>query len=254
MTIWIKPLRLQVGCLASLLTVAGLRVAGITSTMWILPTTVFAITCATMVQNDWRDRFHDVEKGKDLAFRYAKGFLALTIFAWATAIALTAVMWLMDGRLAVLAVLVIIVGMTYSEARQIAGASTLLVAVTSASPALFPVFIEKGSLGTWLLFLSAALVILGREVTKDIDDMNIDAGYKKTIPLLVGESRARVSAATAGVLALIVAAGISPAILLGLPLVLGAGNELLRGGKPKTARLYLDAALVLVTLWLVLSN
>ncbi len=64
---WIKALRLSIVLMAGLLTIVAFKLAGHINE-WFLPTLiVVSIGSATMMQNDLRDRFHDLKKKKDFS-------------------------------------------------------------------------------------------------------------------------------------------------------------------------------------------
>lgn len=212
MVAWLKSLRLPICLLAGLLTVAGFRLGDVQMS-WLLVMAVVLISCSTMLQNDWRDRYHDIYKGKVLALQHPRAFLALLLAFWVVVCGLIVVVAVgnsnVGGALAILA----LAGLIYSETRRIPMVPVTLVALTSGSPALLPIMAGADASRIWLLFLSATLVIFGREITKDIDDHCIDGGYKWTIPLALGNKWAKAISVAAIVFGLAVAVQISMAVL-----------------------------------------
>jgi len=172
---WIQSLRPAVSILAGLLTLASFKVAGLSSPSWLIPGAVIAIFSAIMVHNDWRDRLQDVKKGKTLAATQLKKFLSLLISLWIVAVILTAIVWQQNIRFGILLALMILAGVIYSETRQIPMVPAILVAIASASPALFPVFIIDNSVRLWLFFSAVALVIFSREIIKDLIDLGVES-------------------------------------------------------------------------------
>lgn len=251
---WLSPFRVKVGLLASLLTVAGLRLGGTGDISWLLPTTMFATASAAMIQNDWRDRYHDRAKGKTLASDQPEAFLILTACVWVLVAILIIAASLQDTRLATPLTAIAVASLVYSETRRIPLLPTILVATVSASPVLLAVFVHGSTREVWLLFTSATLIVLGREITKDIEDAEIDLGYKWTIPISIGGRNARLVSLVTVSAALMMVVGISPQALYGTPFVVLFGVELMRKDSPVAARRHLDALLLLATIWLIISN
>ena len=250
MSAWVKSLRLSVCILASFLAITGFTLAG-TDISWVTVAAVFFGTSATMLQNDWRDRFHDVRKGKMLAYQHPGKFLALLSAFGLVSGGLIALAAVHDTSVGIALAILAVAGILYSETRMIPFVPIVLVSLASASPAALPLATGTSSEKLWLLFLSATLVVFAREVTKDLDDKHIDGGYKWTIPLAFGEQRSRILAAVVVVAGLVAAAKVSLAILPAASLAVIAAVALVRGVKPSTSRKYLDAGMALVILTLI---
>ena len=250
MSAWVKSLRLSVCILASFLAITGFVLAG-TGISWVAVAAVFFIASATMLQNDWRDRFHDIRKGKVLACQHAGKFLALLSAFWLVSGGLIALAAVHDTSVGVALAILAVAGVVYSETRMIPLVPIVLVSLASASPAALPLAAGANSEKLWLLFLSAILVVFAREITKDLDDKQIDGGYKWTIPLAFGEQRSRILAAVVIVAGLVAAAKVSLMILPAASLAVIAAVALVRGVKPSTSRKYLDAGMALIILTLI---
>lgn len=246
-TAWIKSLRLPICFLNGLLTVAGFRIADI-SVSWLSVVTVFFGACATMLQNDWRDRYHDVRKGKMLALEHPRAFLALLLAFWAVACGLALAVAIENINAGIVLFLMALAGLVYSEVRLIPMAPVTLVALTSGSPVLLPIMAGADANKVWLLFLSTILIIFGREIAKDLDDHQIDGGYKWTIPLAIGNKRAKVIAVVAIVAGLAAAVRVSVAVLPAIILVVVGVVLLVRGARPIVARICLDVGVALAIL------
>lgn len=250
MSAWIKSLRLSVCVLASFLAITGFTLAG-TGISWVAVMAVFFGTSATMLQNDWRDRFHDIRKGKVLAYQHAGKFLTLLLTFWLVSGGLIALAAVHDTSVGIALAILAVAGVVYSETRMIPFVPIVLVSLVSASPAALPLAAGANSEKLWLLFLSATLVVFAREITKDLDDKRIDGGYKWTIPLAIGEQRSRILAAVVVVAGLAAAAKVSLAILPAASLTVIAAVALVRGAEPSTSRKYIDAGMALVILTLI---
>lgn len=250
MRAWIKSLRLSVCVLASFLAITGFVLAG-TGISWVAVAAVFFIASATMLQNDWRDRFHDIRKGKVLAYQHAGKFLALLSMFWLVSGGLIALASVHDTSIGIALAILAVAGVVYSETRMIPFVPIALVSLVSASPAALPLAAGANSEKLWLLFLSATLVVFAREITKDLDDKQIDGGYKWTIPLAFGKQRSRILAAVIIVAGFVAAAKVSLLILPAASLAVIASVALVRGMEPSTSRKYLDAGMALVILTLI---
>lgn len=249
-TPWIKSLRLPVCLLVASLAVASFRVSG-ANVPWLTVVVMFFECCMVMLQNDWRDRHHDSRKGKMLALKHPKAFLAFLLAFWAVSFGFILVVWAENRHMGFALALLILPAAIYSEVRQIPMVPVIMVSVVFAAPALLPVVAGWGSTKSWLIFLSSALIAFGREISKDIDDQHIDPGYKWTIPVAIGESRARVIAAVAASMGLTVAFRVSLITVPGLFVALVGVALLISGRDQKVARICLDIGMALAVLLLI---
>jgi len=248
MSAWVGSLRLSICFLASLLSVASFKIAGM-SIPWYAITAIFFITGATMLQNNWRDRYHDIKKGRVLAAQHQKTFLALLLVFWLISCGLIFVAMAEGMNISIALAVIALAGLIYSEVRRVPLAPTLLVAFTFASPALLPVVVGVKENNLWLLFLLVALMAFGREIITDMADERIDNGYKWTIPLTVGSERAKIIAVAAVSMGLVIGAKISLMILpVSVFMIIGA-ITFIRSLTHKTCRFCIDisgAAVILI--------
>lgn len=177
--LWIESFRLSVTIPAGLLVHVGSILAH-QKTNWILALEAFLVATFAMVQNDYIDRFHDLKKGKRFAYEHKKEFIIVLCIGWITVwgIALS----LPTPNLSIL-IPVILISMFYSYSRKVMYVQTFCVAIASASPLIFVngnlvplVFYDANA----LMFLSTFFGIFAREIVKDIEDAEIDVGYKYT--------------------------------------------------------------------------
>ena len=210
----IKSMRIP-DCL--LLVAAGLigfKYAGMSSDILTLITLFFVIT-VTMLQNDWRDRRHDISKGKTFASSKPSVFIGWLIFFWVLCIILLVVLFLEHSYAGILLTAMAIIGAIYSETRRIPFLPVTLVTLTVASSTLLPLAFGVDFTSVAPLFVAMGLIIFGRETLHDIADIEADKNYKKTIPIIMGDKFARVVAT----IALIIGCGllftISPITIIG---------------------------------------
>ena len=183
---WIKSLRLSIVLLAGLLTVVSFKLVGHINESFLPTVITIFIAAATMMQNDLRDRFHDLKKGKTLATRNYNYFLSITVMLWLISLFLIFYNWRSNSISWSLPLLAVVVGLVYSETRRLPMIPIMLVSFTSAAPVLFPIFLGYSAPVLWYLYVITVLIILSREIIKDIEDSLIDSGYKWTLALYLG--------------------------------------------------------------------
>lgn len=204
-----------------------------------------------MLQNDWRDRYHDRKKGKMLALQYPQTFFILLIVFWTITFGLVIATIVRNNGIGAILIAMIIAGLIYSEIRRIPMASVTLLSFTSGGPILLAVMAGGNGHQAWLLFLSAILIIFGREITKDIDDKSIDSGYKRTLPLLIGNKWTKIIAVLMTMTGLIVATQISTTIIpVTLPILIGVAL-LLYNVRPMITRIFIDTGMTLTLLTII---
>ncbi|MFH1866803.1 MAG: hypothetical protein ABIJ81_01835 [Patescibacteria group bacterium] len=180
---WIKALRLPITLLAGLLSVVAFKLVGRINESFLPTLIVISVASATMMQNDLRDRFHDIKKGKVFTTKNYNNFWLITVLLWLFSLLLILYGWMYHGSSGLLPLLAVIVGLIYSETRRLPLVPIILVSLTSAAPALFPIFLGYSAPILWYLYIVTVLIIFSREMIKDIEDSLIDGGYKWTLPL-----------------------------------------------------------------------
>jgi len=236
--------------LAALLAIASCEILRV-DTPWLAIGAIFCITIVTMVQNDWRDRHHDALKGKVLALTKPKAFLSLLLVLWTVSCTLIILASVGNMYAGALLLFMALVALVYSETRQVPLLPTILVAVASASSVLLPLATRTTSGAIDLFFVSVLLIVFGREIFCDIQDKDIDGGYKVTLPLLVGERRAKAIAVIAIVCGLVLVATIEYVVLPGVLLTCIGLMILVKNSKQDRGRLWFDAGSALVILSLI---
>jgi 4-hydroxybenzoate polyprenyltransferase len=218
---WIKSLRLSICAFVPVLVLIGFRLCNLGfEKAWLCSFAMLAVACATMVHNDWRDRFHDVRKGKTLAYTQPRKYLAFTVLMWFIAIASSFAIYVENTMLSAVPWMAIALGLIYSETRKIPMVPIFIVSFTSASPVLFPLFLDHGSPKMWFLFFAVSVTIFAREIVKDLEDVDVDYGYKWTLPLKVGRSFSEGLVIACISLGWLFLSAISLRVLIGLPMML----------------------------------
>ena len=213
---------------------------------------LFFIILSTMLQNDWRDRVHDINKGKTFAHNKPKQFIVYVVLMWMVSfgsiLQLSFSNPLVSGILLVMA----IVGLFYSEARHVPFLSVTLVTITVASSTLLPLGFGSSFGDIALLFFTTACIMFGRETLHDINDVRVDIGYKKTIPVIIGDTVARISSMISLLIGCILAIIISPLNIISVCFILWGLSIVLKDPLVTTVRKRIDIGLVLLALTFVL--
>jgi 4-hydroxybenzoate polyprenyltransferase len=227
------------------LVVCAFRIANVPLSFSVLAA-VFCVFCVARLQNDWRDRYHDVGKGKLFASERPRMFLFVLVAAWAICCALIAITAVGHWPAALLLCGMALAALLYSETRRLRWVPISLSALTSASPVLLPATVVRGTDPMLSLFAAVALLIFGREILKDLEDRRIDAGYKWTIPLAYGDRTAKwlAIASVAGAAAL--AAAVSPLGIAGVCIAAVGLVLVSRDTAPADAMKWLDAGAAFV--------
>lgn len=255
MLTWLKLLRPTTALLAAIFTVAAFKVAHL-SIPWIVVATMMTLASAAMLINDWRDRYHDVPKGKNVPIKRAREFIVFMLCIWGTACALITFSFILNGIGMGVALTVIATAcLLYSETRQVVLVPGVFVAATAASPALLPTTIGAEMRDVLPLFLLGFFVVLGREILKDIEDAKIDPGYKWTIPVVVGMLWSKVIAITMIAVGLGFAISISsltiPGIVVASLQTVVLANA--KGSSLKIPRTMLDLGLTIIMFSLIVA-
>lgn len=253
MLAWLKLLRPTTALLAAIFTIAAFRVTH-QPVPWIVVITIMALTSTAMLTNDWRDRHHDLLKGKILPVRYPEKFLLLLLCAWSISGTLVGLSFLINGTgMGLMLTIIALACLMYSETRKIVLLPCTFVALVAASPTLLPVTLGAPVSDILPLFLFAFFVVFGREILKDIEDMRIDRGYKWTFPIAIGRFWSGIIAIVAIGVGLVFAARTSLLTIPGIGVALLQIIVLSRAGeyKPKISRSTLDIGLAIIMFALI---
>ena len=210
----LQSIRLPECILIVILGIIGFKHSGISVHALIL-TTLFFVIAVTMLQNDWRDRSHDIGKGKSFASSNPKLYISWLLLFWVICCALITTLLFQQLATGLLLLGMALIGALYSEARRVPLLSVTLVTVTSASPILIPLTLGAHIDTVLIPFVTTALIIFGRETLHDIADTSVDTGYKKTTPIILGDTFARIASAASLIIGCILAIEITPLTLIG---------------------------------------
>ena len=212
--------------------------------------TLFFVVASTMLQNGWRDRFHDIGKGKSLAYENQSLLLFWLITFWIICVILIGTLYMQNPVTGYLFIVMAFVGAIYSEARKIPFLSVILVTLAVTSSLFIPVTLGASLADMYMLLIAVALIMFGRETLHDIADTKADFGYKKTVPILLGDKFARIICAFSLIIGSLFAITISTISILGSLLVLWGMMNIFMDVDLKSVRRKVDIGLVLLTLGL----
>ena len=247
----IKSLRVRDCLLVVVVGYIGFKFAHVIPNKLTLLALFFVIT-STMLQNDWRDRIHDLGKGKKFAFEKPKKFLYILVFCWLVTIGLIIKLFLNNELVALLLLGMAIIGALYSETRKIPLLPVILVSITVALPLLLSFTFGGHFSSIKDLFVLTVLIMFGRETLHDIADAPVDNGYKQTAPIFIGDKFARVSASIALIIGFIIAIKISYYTFFGFVFVLWGLTNIFSDSRVINVRKRVDIGLMLLALSLVL--
>jgi len=255
----LKSFRLVVCSLTCFLTFASFRILGLNPPFIALAGSFF-IAVSGMLQNDWRDRFHDIKKGKSFAAERPKLFLTVLVAFWSVSFTIVGFAFFRGMLLGISFLFLCAIGFAYSEIRKIPLLPTVLVVFCFSSPIFLPSIIYKEVAIPWFLFLSVFFFVFGREMMKDIDDARIDKGYKWTLAVKMGIKGAQLIAMMSICIGIVIAFS----VVVGLPsvkfitivgfIIICMGLGLFGIGMPsKTARMWLDSGAAVSILGLIIK-
>ncbi len=247
---FIKAMRISDCLLMVTIGLIGFKYAGVPYSILLL-VALFSVITVTMLQNDWRDRVHDIGKGKMLATQKPFLFLCWLIFFWILCVVLVSMVVFKYHFWGILFVGMALVGAIYSEARRIPLLSVTIVTITVASTTLLPMVFGVEFKMLWPLFVSVALIMFGRETLHDIADIEVDRGYKKTVPIVFGDKFAR----TISTITLLIGCGIlisiSAASVVGTIFVAWGLSKVYKETRLITSRKKIDFGFLLLCIGLL---
>ncbi len=209
--------------------------------------TLFFVVSTTMLQNDWRDRIHDLQKGKIFASKNPRVFLFFLTMFWLITLYLTFNIIIHNKMTGGLLSFMLIIGALYSEARRIPFLSVILVTITVASSTLLPFGIGVSMYNLLPLTMAVALIMFGRETLHDVADIKADIDYKKTLPIILGQRMARTMSAISILIGCFVAIIISWYSIIGSLCILYGLLKVMKDTSLKEVRRFVDIGMLLLT-------
>lgn len=209
---------------------------------------LFFTVLATMLQNDWRDRSHDIHKGKLFASSKPNTFLIYVIISWIICFLLNLYLFTDNPIASGMLFSMAIVGLLYSEARHVPFLSVTLVTITVASSTLLPLGFGASIHNLYPFLFMVLCIMFGRETLHDINDVKVDTGYKKTIPIILGDTIARILSALSLVLGSLIAVLISPLSIVGVFFIVFGLSKIKKDIHVKEVRSKVDIGLAILAI------
>lgn len=182
---WIIALRPGCGALMGLLVISGFYLTEQTIN-WYIIAVVFCITSTAMLWNDFYDKELDFGKGKTLAIEYPKQFIFYSTFFTVVSFALSILVAYQDLFSGLLCFALLVISLIYNNIQNIPVVKNLSISISAAVVLLFPLFKNGNDLILWGMLVSVFVIISAREYMKDVEDMEVDRGKKRTLALLMG--------------------------------------------------------------------
>ncbi|MCE9628707.1 MAG: UbiA family prenyltransferase [Candidatus Vogelbacteria bacterium] len=161
---------------------------------WSVVVAVFFITSMAMLINDYHDREIDVAKGKLLASSQPVWFLRYAVAFAVISLGLCLVVWSRNSHFGMLCVGMWITSIAYNKAQRNPVAKNIIVSINVGATILFPLLAGSKVFELWIMAVLIVLIITVREYMKDVEDMEVDRGKKRTLALVMNSRIRRDSA------------------------------------------------------------
>lgn len=186
-------MRPSCGILTALLVISGFFYAH-QHVDWIVVVTVFFITSMAMLINDYHDRDIDIAKGRLLASSQPIWFLRYALTIIVISFGLSIIVYLRNLGFGMLCMGMWLTSIVYNKVQRNPLLKNLIVSFNVGATVLFPLLISDKASELWIIAILIVCIISVREFMKDIEDMEIDRGKKKTLALVTNSRIKRNSA------------------------------------------------------------
>ena len=191
---WISAIRPLCGTSTALLVISGFRHAH-QPTDWSVVIAVFFITSMAMLCNDYHDREIDVAKGHLLASLYPVQFLRYTMTFAAVSLGLSLPVLLHTQAFGLLCLGMWITSITYYKLQNNPVGKNITVSLNVGATVIFPLLVDSRVPKLWFMAIFIVVITSAREFMKDVEDMEVDRGKKRTFALVMN-SRIKKDSAT----------------------------------------------------------
>jgi 4-hydroxybenzoate polyprenyltransferase len=190
---WINAMRPSCGILTALLVISGFFYAHLRID-WIVVVTVFFITSMAMLINDYYDRDIDVAKGRLLASSQPVWFLRYALTIIVASFGLSIIVWLRNPYFGMLCMGMWFTSIVYNKVQRNPLAKNMIVSMNVGATILFPSLIGNNVFELCLLATCITCIVSVREFMKDVEDIEVDRGKKRTLALVMNSRLKRNSA------------------------------------------------------------
>lgn len=181
---WVRAIRPSSGATTSLLVVSGFRHSDL-PVNWAVVITVCLLTCLAMVWNDYHDRDYDIAKGRVLANTNPIQFHRLALLFASVSLTMSGYVWWGKPSFGFLCFAMWVACMVYPFAQNNALSKNLIVSLTMAATVMFPIMDGVSVPRLWLMAALITIIVSIREHAKDVVDVEVDRGKKKTLALVL---------------------------------------------------------------------
>lgn len=190
---WLNAIRPSCGTLTALLVISGFFYGHQPIDWWVV-IAVFFITSMAMLINDYHDREIDVAKGRFLASSQPVWFLCYALAFAVISLGLSLIVWSRNSHFGMLCMGLWITSIAYNKTQHNPVAKNMIVSLNVGATVLFPLLAGSEVSELWFMSLSIVLIITVREYMKDVEDMGVDRGKKRTLALVMNSRIKRNSA------------------------------------------------------------
>ena len=181
---WLNAMRPLCGTSTALLVISGFR-HGHQPIDWSVVIAVFFLTSMAMLWNDYHDRELDKAKGRFLASRHPVWFLRYALVFAVISFGLSVLVWFRNPWFGMLCMGMWITSIAYNKAQHNPVAKNVIVSLNVAATVMFPLLLDGKILALWFMAISIVMIIIAREFVKDVEDMEVDRGKKRTLALVM---------------------------------------------------------------------
>ena len=181
---WLNAMRPLCGMSTALLVISGFR-HGHQPIDWSVVIAVFFLTSMAMLWNDYHDRELDKAKGRFLASRHPVWFLRYAIAFAVISFGLSVLVLFHNPSFGMLCMAMWITSLAYNKAQHNPLAKNVIVSLNVAATVMFPLLLDGKILALWFMAVSIVMIISAREFVKDVEDMEVDRGKKRTLALVM---------------------------------------------------------------------
>ena len=181
---WLSATRPSCGAVTALLVILSFLYAH-QPIDWRVVVAVFFITSMAMVANDYQDREIDVAKGRPLAARYPVWFRYYALAFILISLGLSVMVWCHNSNFGMLCIGMWFTSIAYNKVQYNPVAKNIIVSFSVGATVLFPLLAGSAVFELWFISLVIVLIITVREYMKDVEDLDVDRGKKRTLALVM---------------------------------------------------------------------
>lgn len=180
---WFKALRPLCGIVTALLVISGFRHSN-QQVNYSVVVAVFFITCFAMLCNDYYDRELDIGKGRILASTHPNLFLLYVSILGAISFCACIFTLFSNLSFGLLCFAMLVTSAAYNRWQNKPIVKNMVVSLNISATVVFSLLVDKNIPRLWLMAIFVFAITAVREFMKDVEDMEVDRGHKKTLALV----------------------------------------------------------------------